>query len=66
MKVMVKPIVIGALSTVTKGLLLELEDLEIRGRVKTIQTIITIDQNTEKSPGNLEIWEDMLSFKFQW
>ena len=30
------PIVIGALGTVTKGLLKGLEDLEIRGRVKTI------------------------------
>ena len=30
MKVIVKSIVIGALDTVTKGLILELEDLEIR------------------------------------
>ena len=39
MKVAVIPIVIGALGTVTKGLLKGLEDLEIRGRVETIQTI---------------------------
>ena len=32
------PIVIGAVGTVTKGLLKELEDLEIRGRVETTQT----------------------------
>ena len=32
-------IVIGALATVIKGLLLGLEDLEIRGRVETIETI---------------------------
>ena len=32
------PTVIGALSTVTKGLIKGLEDLEIRGEVKTIQT----------------------------
>ena len=32
------PIVIGALDTVTKGLLKGLKDLEIRGRVETIQT----------------------------
>ena len=38
MKVAVILIVIGALGTVTKGLVKELEDLEIRGRVKTIQT----------------------------
>ena len=31
------PIVIGALGTVTKGLIQGLEDLEIRGRVETIQ-----------------------------
>ena len=30
--------VIGALGTATKGLLQGLEDLEIRGRVETIQT----------------------------
>ena len=38
MKVTIVPIVIGALGTVTKGLLKGLEDLEIGGRVKTIQT----------------------------
>ena len=32
------PIVIGAFVTVTKGLLKGLEDLEIGGRVETIQT----------------------------
>ena len=32
------PIVIGALGTVTKGLVKGLEDLEIRGRVEAIQT----------------------------
>ncbi len=36
MKVTIIPIVIGALGTVTKGLLLGLKDLEIRGRVETI------------------------------
>ena len=38
MKVTMKPIVIVALGTFAKGLLKGLEDLEIRGRVKTIQT----------------------------
>ena len=38
MKVTVIPIVIGALGTVTKGLLQGLEDLEITGRMETIQT----------------------------
>ena len=39
-KVTVIPIVIGGLGTVTKGLLKGLQDLEIRGRVETIQTTI--------------------------
>ena len=37
-KVTIVPIVIGALGTVTKGLLKGLEDLEVGGRVETIQT----------------------------
>ena len=37
MKVTVIPIVFGAVVTVTKGLLKELEELEIRARVYTIQ-----------------------------
>ena len=37
MKVTIVPIVIGALGTITKGLLKGLEDLEIGGRVETIQ-----------------------------
>ena len=39
MKVTIVPIVIGAFGTITKGLLKELEDLEVGGRVETIQTI---------------------------
>ena len=38
MKVTIVPIVIGALGTVIKGLLKGLEDLEVGGRVETIQT----------------------------
>ena len=38
MKVSVLSIIIGALGTVTKGLVQGLEDLEISGRVETIQT----------------------------
>ena len=37
-KVTLVPIVISALGTVTKGLLKGLEDLEVSGRVETIQT----------------------------
>ena len=38
MKVTIIPIGIGAFETVTKGLLKGLEDLEVGGRVDTIQT----------------------------
>ena len=38
MKVTIVPIVIRALGTITKGLVKGLEDLEIGGRVETIQT----------------------------
>ena len=37
MQVTIRPIVIGAFGTVTKGLLKGLEDLEVGGRVKAIQ-----------------------------
>ena len=39
MKVMVTPIVIGALGTIPKGLEKKLEDIEIRRQVETIRTI---------------------------
>ena len=42
MKVTIIPIVIGAFETVTKGLLKGLEDLEVDGRVETIQTTILL------------------------
>ena len=48
MQVTIIPIVIGAFGTVTKGLLKGLEDLEVGGRVETIQ-------NTKKSPGGYQI-----------
>ena len=38
MQVTIIPIMIGAFCTVTKGLLMGLEDLEVGGRVETIQT----------------------------
>ena len=39
MKVTIIPIVIGAFGTVTKRLVQGLDDLEIKGRVETVQTI---------------------------
>ena len=38
MKVTVIPLVIGVIGISTKALVQELEDLEIRGRMRTIQT----------------------------
>ena len=52
MKVTIILIVIGAFGTVTNGLLKGLEDLEVSGRMETIQTTEN-GQNTEKSPGDL-------------
>ena len=56
MKVTIVPIVIGALGTVTKGLLKGLEDLEIGGRVGDYpnDSIAEDGQNTETSPGDLK------------
>ena len=53
MKMTVIPTVIGALGTVTKGLIKGLEDLEINGTSgdHPNYTVIKISQNTEKSPG---------------
>ena len=53
MQVTILPIVIGAFGRVTKELLKGLEDLEVGGRVETIQTATLL--NTEKSPGDLWI-----------
>ena len=39
MKVTMIPIITGVLGTVTKGLVQGLKQLEIRGRVETMQTI---------------------------
>ena len=54
MKVTIIPIVIGAFDTITKGLRKGLEDLEVGGRVETIQTTALLKtQNNEKIPGDL-------------
>ena len=42
MKEMFIPIIIGALGTVTKGLIQKLEELEITGRVETVQTTVLL------------------------
>ena len=55
MQVTIIPIVIGAFGTVTKGLLKELEDLEVCGPRGDHSDYYFIENgdNTEKSPGDL-------------
>ena len=65
MKVTIVPIVIGALGTITKGLLKGLEDLEVGGRVETIQTTAWL-RTARILRRVLETWGDMLSLKLQW
>ena len=61
----IKPIVIGAFDTVTKGLLKCLDDLEVGGRVETIQ--MTALLRTARIPRRvLETWGNLLSLKLQW
>ena len=59
MKVTIVPIVIGAFGTITKGLLKGVEDLEVGGRVETIQTTAFLRPV-------LETWGDLLSLRIQW
>ena len=47
------PIVIGAFDTVTKGLLKGLKDMEVGGRVETIQFTALLRTARTKSPGDL-------------
>ena len=54
MRATVIPLVIGALGRVTKGLTQGMKDLEIRGRVETIQTTALWRS------ARLETWGDLL------
>ena len=65
MKVTIVPIVIGALDTITKGLFKGLEDLEVGGRVETIQTTVLL-KTARILRRVLETWGDLLSLKLQW
>ena len=60
MKVTIIPIVIGAFGTVTNGLLTGLEDLEVGGRVDTIQTT-TLFKMARIVRRILETWGGLLS-----
>ena len=65
MKVTIVPIVIGALGAVTKGLLKGLENLEVGGRVGTIQTTVLL-RTARILRRVLETWGELLSLKLQW
>ena len=65
MKVKIIPIVIGAFGTETKRFLKCLGDLEVGGRVETIQTtaLLKTDRILRRV---LETWLDLLSLNLQW
>ena len=65
MKVTIVLIVIGVLGTITKGLLKGLEDLEVGGRVETIQTTALL-RTASILKRVLETWGDLLSLILQW
>ena len=65
MKVTLIPIVICSLGTVTKGLVDELEDLDLRGRVENIQTTALLG-TARVLRRVLQTLEDLLSHKFEW
>ena len=64
MKVTIIAIVVGGLGIVTEGLVKGLEDLEIRGRVETIQTT-ALFRSARILRRVLETWGDLLSLKLQ-
>ena len=64
MKVTIMPIVIGAFSMVPKGLLKGLEDMEVGGRVESIQTTLLKTARILKRV--MVTWRDLLSLKLQW
>ena len=64
MKVTIISIVIGAFGTVTKGILMGLEDLEVGGRVETIQTaLLKTARILRRIP---ETWGNLLPLNLQW
>ena len=65
MKVTIVPIVIGAFGTITKGLLKGLKDLEVGGRVETIQMTALL-RTVRILRWVLETWGDLLSLELQW
>ena len=65
MKVSIAPIVIGAFGTVIEWLLKGVVDLEVGGRVETIQMTALL-RKARILRRVLETWGDLLSLKPQW
>ena len=65
MQVTIIPIVNGAFGTVSKGLLKELEDLEVGGREETIQTTALL-RTARILRRVLGTWGDLLSLRLPW
>ena len=65
METTIVPIIIGALGTITKGLLKGLEDLEVGGRVETTETTALL-RTARILRRVLETWVDLLSLKLLW
>ena len=65
MKVTIVPIVIGALGTITKGLLKGLEHLKVGRWVETIQMTALL-RTARIRRRVLETWGDLLSLRLQW
>ena len=65
MKVTIVGIVIGAFSTITKGLLKGMVDLDVGGRVETIQMTALL-RTARILRRVMETWGDLLLLKLQW
>ena len=65
LKVKIIPIVIVAFGTLTKGLLKGLEDLEVGGRVETIQTT-ALSRTAILSRRVPETWKNLFSLRLLW
>ena len=65
MQVTIIPIVISAVGIITKELLKGLEDMEVGGRVETIQMTALL-RTARILRRVLETWGDLLSLRLQW
>ena len=64
MEVTIKPIATGALNTVTKGLIQGVKNLEIMGRVETIQTTALL-RSAKVLRRVMETQGDLMSLKLK-